>query len=77
MQEKARSVSIAGNRDYLDALKALALRRRKRVADLVREALDSSFGKEIEREISDSASFFAHSDTYKYQQFTKESEVQE
>lgn len=76
MREKARAVSLAGDRDYLDGLKAVALRRKVRVADLVREALDSSFGEEIRRAIADSASFFAQSDTDVYQQFTEEKGVQ-
>ena len=77
LREKARAVSLAGDRDYLDGLKAVALRRKVRVADLVREALDSSFGEEIRRAIKDSASFFAQSDTQAYQQFTEEKEGQD
>lgn len=74
VSEKARSVSIAGGRNYVDALKIVALRRKKRVADIVREALDSSFGDEIKRAIADSASFFADSDTHAYQSFTKDAQ---
>lgn len=76
MSEKAKSVSIAAGRNYIDAMKIVALRRKKRVADIVREALDSSYGDEIERVIAESASFFADNDTHMYQSFAKEAEVQ-
>lgn len=75
MSEKARSVSIAGSRNYLDGLKVVAARRKVRVADLVREALDSSFGDEIERAIAESASFFTSIGSQMNQIITNEPEV--
>lgn len=75
MQEKARSVSIAAaQREYIDALKVLAVRRKVRVADLVRSAVDAMFAQEIEQAISYQSSFFVASDANMHQNNVQETE---
>lgn len=46
-QARARAVSIAADRPYLQALDALARHKNTFVADLVRQAVDAKFGKEL------------------------------
>jgi predicted DNA-binding ribbon-helix-helix protein len=46
-KEKMTAVSIRSNDAYLAALKELARRKKTTMGDLVKEALDAKFGKEL------------------------------
>lgn len=60
---KSTSVSVRGDREYVNTLRALAARRGITLAELTRRALDTQYGAEVE-EIS---SFFANSVASKQQ----------
>lgn len=62
---KPTAVSIRADRAYIKAFRELAERKDKRMADLVRQALDKEYGEEIQAIIS----FFASFD-YKNSQLT-------
>lgn len=64
--ESATAVSIRANRQYLRALRQLAEEKNQPVADLVRAAIDTAYGAEIEPILS----FFAKRD-YQNRQLTK------
>jgi predicted DNA-binding ribbon-helix-helix protein len=55
--DRSTAVSIRASSPYLQALRALAKRRKTKVADLVRNALD----KELGEELSSLSSFFENS----------------
>lgn len=52
MARKAVSISVRGSRQYVQAVKVLATKNGKQVADIVRDALDSAMGPQIEHEMS-------------------------
>jgi hypothetical protein len=62
----ATSVSIRATRETLDALLVIAAQRRVKVADLIAEAVENTFGDEIRAQLL----FFASTD-YKSSQSTK------
>jgi hypothetical protein len=49
---KAVSISIRGTRQYVQAVKVVATKNGKQVADIVRDALDKSMGAQIEHELA-------------------------
>lgn len=60
MKPTGQTVPLRGNREYKDAFAILARKKQQPMSELVRDALDKVYGKEIERELS----FFASSDDY-------------
>lgn len=68
---ETRSVSVYGDRDFLNALAVLAKQKNTRIGRLVRQALDDKYGDEL-RAIS--ASFFASSDVSKHHLMHEENE---
>jgi hypothetical protein len=65
---KAIAVSIRADRQYIQAIKAIAAKHGKAIADLVYEAVEAQHGSEIQQQLS----FFASID-YKNSQETKKS----
>jgi hypothetical protein len=57
---KSVSISLAGDSRYRDALSVVAKRRNKNIGELVRKALDDSYGPDIEEALS----FFADAHEY-------------
>lgn len=55
---RTTTIPIAGTRQYVLAFKAYAMSRGKNMSDLVRDALDAQYGKDIE---SAASSFFGKS----------------
>jgi hypothetical protein len=53
---KSTSVSVRGDRDYINTLRALAAKRGITLAELTRRALDEAYGDEAEA----MSSFFAN-----------------
>lgn len=58
------TISVRGDREYTRRVKILATQSGKKVADLVREALDAQFGDALSKIPLDSASFFASAGLY-------------
>lgn len=56
--ERTTSVALAADKPYVKALNAVAARFGVRQADIVRDALDKVYGKEITEQLI----FFANSD---------------
>lgn len=56
--EACRAVSVRADKDYIQALKVIAMERGKHVGDLVREILDLSIGSSIQ----DKMLFFKQND---------------
>jgi hypothetical protein len=60
---KSTSVSVRGDREYVNTLRALAAKRGITLAELTRRALDTEYGDEVEA----MSSFFANDVAYKQQ----------
>jgi len=60
---KSTTVPVRGNRTYANAVGLVARKRNMMIADLVRMALNASYGSEIE----EAEKFFADGDTQKTQ----------
>lgn len=69
---ETRSVSVYGDRDFINALAVLAKQKNTRIGRLVRQALDDKYGTEL-RAIS--ASFFSSSDASKHHLMPETTEV--
>lgn len=65
------SVSVRGNREYVNQLKALAAKHGISLAEFTRHALDTVYGEELEA----LAIFFADSVAYKQQTLPEENKV--
>lgn len=52
MARKAVSISVRGTRQYVQAVKVVATKNGKQVADIVRDALDTVMGAQIEHELT-------------------------
>lgn len=69
MAVKTISISLVGDRNYVNALSALAHKRNKRIGDLVREALDAQYGDELKELVS----FFENGDASVHQMMLNKS----
>lgn len=49
MLQKPTAISVRANKEYIQLLKVLAMRRNIAVADLVRQALDAQYSTELEQ----------------------------
>lgn len=66
------AISVRGNRTFIKAFRELAERKKRPMADLVREAIDEKFAEELKPLVS-----FFESIDYKNSQLTEKTEIKE
>ncbi len=63
MAQETTTVSLRATPAYKNAFRSVAMRQKREMADMVREALDAKFGAEIDEALS----FFAETDARTHQ----------